>query len=55
MEAFQGAMFRTARWDHTYDCTGKRLAIIGNGCSAAQVVPAVVGKAAYVKQYARST
>ncbi|ORX97011.1 monooxygenase [Clohesyomyces aquaticus] len=39
MEKFQGPMFHTARWDHSYDYKGKRMAIIGNGCSAAQVVP----------------
>ncbi|KAF2111919.1 hypothetical protein BDV96DRAFT_526304 [Lophiotrema nucula] len=54
MERFQGPMFHTARWDHSYDYTGKRMAVIGNGCSAAQVVPKVVEKAAFVKQYARS-
>lgn len=51
MEKFKGAMFHTARWDHSYDYTGKRMAIIGNGCSAAQVVPNVVDKVAYIKQW----
>ena len=50
MEDFKGTMFHTARWDHTYDYTGKRMAVIGNGCSAAQVVPNVVNKVSYVKQ-----
>jgi cation diffusion facilitator CzcD-associated flavoprotein CzcO len=50
MDDFQGAMFHTARWDHDYDYEGKRMAIIGNGCSAAQVVPNVVGKVEYLKQ-----
>ncbi|RYN16575.1 hypothetical protein AA0112_g12437 [Alternaria arborescens] len=54
MERFKGAMFHTARWDHSYDYEGKRMAIIGNGCSAAQVVPAVVKDVASIKQYARS-
>lgn len=54
MEKYQGAMFHTARWDHSCDYTGKRMAVIGNGCSAAQVVPTVVRDAAFVKQYARS-
>jgi cation diffusion facilitator CzcD-associated flavoprotein CzcO len=53
-EKFQGAIFHTARWDHSYDYCGKRMAIIGNGCSAAQVVPTVIKTAAYVTQYARS-
>ncbi|KPM37626.1 hypothetical protein AK830_g8930 [Neonectria ditissima] len=54
METFQGAMFHTARWDHGVSYKGKRVAVIGNGCSAAQVVPAVAKDAAFVKQYARS-
>ncbi|KAL2834565.1 hypothetical protein BJY01DRAFT_239142 [Aspergillus pseudoustus] len=54
MEKFQGEIFHTARWNHKYDYRGKRLAVIGNGCSAAQVVPAVAKQAGLVKQYARS-
>lgn len=54
MDNFQGAMFHTARWDHSYDYKGKRMAVIGNGCSAAQVVPAVIKDVASVTQYARS-
>lgn len=54
MEKFNGEIFHTARWNHNYDYSGKRLAVIGNGCSAAQVVPAVSQRAALVKQYARS-
>lgn len=50
IEEFQGAVFHTARWDKTYDYRGKRMAIIGNGCSAAQVVPNVVHEVAYLKQ-----
>ena len=50
MEKFQGPIFHTARWNHTYDYEGKRMAVIGNGCSAAQVVPSVVRKVKYLKQ-----
>lgn len=54
MEDFKGPMFHTARWDHTVSWKNKRVAVIGNGCSAAQVVPALAKDAAFVKQYARS-
>lgn len=54
MEKFTGEVFHTARWNHQYDYRGKRLAVIGNGCSAAQVVPAISKDAGFVKQYARS-
>ncbi|KAJ5417027.1 uncharacterized protein N7487_000577 [Penicillium crustosum] len=54
MEKFNGEIFHTARWNHEFDYRGKRLAVIGNGCSAAQVVPAIAKDAGCVKQYARS-
>ena len=54
MDDFRGPMFHTARWNHSVDWKDKRIAVIGNGCSAAQVVPALSKKAAFVKQYARS-
>ena len=31
----------TARWDHSQDLTGKRVAIIGTGASAVQVIPEI--------------
>jgi cation diffusion facilitator CzcD-associated flavoprotein CzcO len=54
MEKFHGPVFHTARWDHTVDYANKRVAVIGNGCSAAQVVPSVAKSVSLVKQYARS-
>jgi cation diffusion facilitator CzcD-associated flavoprotein CzcO len=43
-ESFQGAAFHTAQWDHTVACEEKRVGVIGSGCSAAQVVPAIAGQ-----------
>ncbi|RFU25168.1 hypothetical protein B7463_g11172, partial [Scytalidium lignicola] len=51
METFKGKIFSTARWDHSYDYTGKRMTLIGNGCSAAQLLPNVCDNVAYIKQY----
>jgi cyclohexanone monooxygenase len=31
----------TARWDHSQDLTGKRVAVIGTGASAVQVIPEI--------------
>lgn len=31
LHEFQGKMMHSARWDWSYDFTGKRVAIIGNG------------------------
>lgn len=41
LESFEGPRFHTARWDHDVDLTGKRVAVVGTGSTAAQVVPAV--------------
>jgi cation diffusion facilitator CzcD-associated flavoprotein CzcO len=41
LETFAGATFHSARWDHDFDLTGKRVASIGTGASAIQYVPAI--------------
>ncbi|KAK4048332.1 hypothetical protein OIV83_004854 [Microbotryomycetes sp. JL201] len=53
-ETFTGTMWHSARWNHSFDVRGKRVAVIGNGCSAAQFVPRLVDAGAQVVQYARS-
>ncbi|MFJ7341490.1 flavin-containing monooxygenase [Streptomyces sp. NPDC101110] len=41
LESFPGKVFHSARWDHDYDLRGKRVAMVGTGASAAQIVPAI--------------
>jgi cation diffusion facilitator CzcD-associated flavoprotein CzcO len=41
LEGFSGPVFHTARWRHDVDLTGRRVAVVGTGCSAIQVVPAI--------------
>ena len=38
---FAGPAFHTARWRHDVPLAGRRVAVIGTGCSAIQVVPAI--------------
>jgi 4-hydroxyacetophenone monooxygenase len=40
-ETFVGPNFHTANWPADLDLTGKRVAVVGNGASAMQVVPAI--------------
>ena len=40
-DTFQGKSFHTNNWQHDHDHKGKRVAIIGSGASAAQVIPAI--------------
>lgn len=44
-ERFEGPAFHSARWEHEHDLRGKRVAVIGTGASALQLVPEV-GKVA---------
>lgn len=39
LDAFTGRVFHSARWDETADLSGKRVAVVGTGASAIQIVP----------------
>ncbi|MDT7616045.1 MAG: 4-hydroxyacetophenone monooxygenase, partial [Pseudonocardiales bacterium] len=51
---FTGPLFHSAQWPAGLDVTGKRVAIIGTGASAMQIVPAIAGQAAQVTVFQRS-
>lgn len=52
LDTFKGEMFHSAKWNHDYDLTGKRIAVIGTGASAIQFVPQIqpLAKELYVFQ-----
>src|SRR4051812_29479951 len=54
LDDFEGPAFHTARWRHDVDLAGKRVAVVGTGCSAIQVVPAIQPTAGHVDVYQRS-
>ncbi len=41
IDQFEGVLFHSAQWNHDYDLTGKRVAVIGTGASAIQFVPRI--------------
>ena len=41
LDRFRGETFHTSRWDHEHDLTGERVAVVGTGASAVQIVPAI--------------
>jgi cation diffusion facilitator CzcD-associated flavoprotein CzcO len=53
-DSFQGASWHSARWDHTYDLDGRRVAVVGTGASAVQFVPVIARRAAAVHVFQRS-
>jgi cation diffusion facilitator CzcD-associated flavoprotein CzcO len=54
LDAFEGPAFHTAEWRHDVDLAGKRVAVVGSGCSAIQVVPAIQPQVAQLDVYQRS-
>jgi cation diffusion facilitator CzcD-associated flavoprotein CzcO len=44
LDSFEGNVFHSARWDHDYDLTGKKVAVVGTGSSAIQFVPEIQPK-----------
>jgi len=54
IDRFEGPRFHTAQWDHGFECEGRRVAVIGTGASAIQVVPAIAGKVAHLDVYQRT-
>jgi cation diffusion facilitator CzcD-associated flavoprotein CzcO len=54
LKSFEGPAFHTAEWRHDVDLAGKRVAVVGTGCSAIQVVPAIQPLVEQVDVYQRS-
>ena len=54
LEGFRGTVMHSARWDHGHDLTGERVAVIGTGASAIQVVPAIQPEVGRVMVYQRT-
>jgi cation diffusion facilitator CzcD-associated flavoprotein CzcO len=54
LETFKGHTFHSAQWDHDYDVSGKRIAVIGTGASAIQFVPAIAPDVAQMHVFQRT-
>ena len=52
--SFEGPAFHSAQWDHGVDLEGKRVAVIGSGASALQLVPEVAKRAGHLDVFQRS-
>jgi cation diffusion facilitator CzcD-associated flavoprotein CzcO len=54
IESFAGETFHSATWNHDYDLTGKRVAVIGTGASAIQFVPRIAPDVAKLTIFQRT-
>jgi 4-hydroxyacetophenone monooxygenase len=54
MDRFAGPLFHSSEWDHSVDLHGRRVAVIGTGATAQQIIPAIADEAAKVLVLQRS-
>ncbi|MEU6243142.1 NAD(P)/FAD-dependent oxidoreductase [Streptomyces sp. NPDC047024] len=54
LDSFPGKVFHSARWDHGYDLRGKRVAMVGTGASAAQIIPEIQPKVGRLTLFQRT-
>src|SRR4029077_15975566 len=51
---FAGPTMHTARWDHGAELHGRRVAIVGTGASAVQVIPTIAPEVAHLTVFQRT-
>ncbi|MFT3692771.1 MAG: NAD(P)/FAD-dependent oxidoreductase [Kofleriaceae bacterium] len=54
LATFRGKTFHSAKWDHSYDLRGKRVAVIGTGASAIQFVPKIADQVSQLHVFQRT-
>jgi len=52
--AFQGTIMHSARWDQSWQATGRRVAVVGTGASAIQIVPSIQPRAGHLTVFQRT-
>ncbi|MFC4128687.1 flavin-containing monooxygenase [Nocardia rhizosphaerae] len=54
ISSFEGEIFHSARWNHQASLAGKKVAVIGTGSSAVQIIPAIAPQAQRLDVYQRT-
>lgn len=54
LDSFAGKVFHTTAWDHEYDLAGRKVAVIGTGSTASQVIPAIAPEVGRLTVFQRS-
>ena len=54
LASFEGTTFHSSRWRHDYDLRGKRVAVIGTGASAIQIVPEIAPQVGQLDLFQRT-
>ena len=53
-DRFEGTSFHSSEWDEEVDLKGKRVAVVGTGASAVQIVPSIVSEVAELTLFQRT-
>jgi cation diffusion facilitator CzcD-associated flavoprotein CzcO len=54
VDDFEGVVMHTARWDHQQALHGERVAVIGTGASALQVIPSIASEVEHLTVFQRT-
>ncbi|KAM0820834.1 putative Sterigmatocystin biosynthesis monooxygenase stcW [Seiridium cardinale] len=54
LQTFKGTLLHSARWDPSFDATGKHIAVIGNGSTGIQIIPVLQPQAKHIDAYSHS-
>lgn len=54
LDSFAGHSFHSAEWDHNYELSGKRVAVVGTGASAVQFIPEIAKEVARLTVFQRT-
>jgi cation diffusion facilitator CzcD-associated flavoprotein CzcO len=54
IESFQGTVMHSARWDHSWQAAGRRVAVVGTGASAIQIVPSIQPEVEHLTVFQRT-
>jgi cation diffusion facilitator CzcD-associated flavoprotein CzcO len=54
LDAFEGALFHSARWDHSVPLEGSRIGVVGTGSTAVQIVSATIDRVAKLSLFQRT-
>jgi len=54
VSSFKGKLFHSAKWESGLDFTNKKVVVLGNGCSASQIIPGICKETKSLTQIVRS-
>lgn len=54
IDSFEGKVIHTADWDESFDLTGKRVAVIGTGATAVQLIPTIADQVGELTVFQRT-